>query len=178
MGVITCFFYYFSKEDYEVIDKNFVQWYIKLFLICYKLILKILYSYFSMIRKVVNKKFTLLLILGIFCFSSATLSGFLLYASEVHFEHHNAHTHHHDDDHDLGESDHDDADTILYLDYIVTNSSGFSKAYFTPNIFLQYSIPDICCNNFFNITSKFTLLSSINKFLTAEVYQLNSSFLI
>ncbi|MGR3176870.1 MAG: hypothetical protein ACUZ8E_02305, partial [Candidatus Anammoxibacter sp.] len=80
-----------------------------------------------MFRKLITKKYTLLLLLSVFCFSSATLGGFSLYGHEVHFEDNNAHIHHTNGDHGLGDSDHEDADVILFLDYLVNNSSGFSK---------------------------------------------------
>ena len=131
-----------------------------------------------MFRKLITNKYTLLLLLSVFCFSSATLGGFFLYGHEIHFEDNNAHTHHTNGDHDLGESDHDDADIILSLDYLVSNSSSFSKTHFTPNPFLHYAIPPDYFCNFFNSAFKTPLCSNINKLLTTDLYQLHSSYLI
>ncbi|MGR3317393.1 MAG: hypothetical protein ACUZ8O_02785 [Candidatus Anammoxibacter sp.] len=131
-----------------------------------------------MLRKVINKKYTLLLTLFVFCFSSATLGGFSLYGHEVHFEDNNAHTHHVNEDHGLGESDHEDVDIILFLDYIVNSSSIFSKTHFTPNQFLHCAILTDYFHNYYTSALKTALCSNIKKFLTTDLYQLHSSYLI
>ncbi len=131
-----------------------------------------------MARKVDIKKYTLLLILSVFCFSSGTLGGFLLYEQEVHFDHNNAHTHHHNEDHDLGETDHEDADTILFLDYWVSNSSSLNKTHFTINTFSHFTLSSEYFHKFFNFSLKTIQCSNISKLLPADLYQLHSSYLI
>lgn len=130
-----------------------------------------------MFRRLIHKKYTFLLILSVFCFSSATLSGFLLYGHEVHFED-NAHTHHTNGDHGLGESDHKDANIILLLDYLVSNSSRFSKTHFTLTPFLHFTLSSEYFYKFYNSSSKTALCPNINKFLITDLYQLHSSYLI
>ncbi len=131
-----------------------------------------------MFRKLITHKYTFLLILSVFCFSSATLGGFSLYGHEVHFEDNNAHTHHINEDHGLGESDHKDANIILFLDYLVSSSSSFSKTHFTLNPFLHFTLSSEYFYKFYNSPSKTALCSNINKFLTTDLYQLHSSYLI
>ena len=131
-----------------------------------------------MLRKVIIKKYTLLLILSVFCFSSGTLGGFLLYGHEVHFDHNNAHTHHTNEDHGLGDTDHEDEDIILSLDYLVSKSSSLSKTDFTLNPFLHFSLSSKCFLKFFNSTLKPTHCSDINNSTSTGLYQHHSSYLI
>jgi len=131
-----------------------------------------------MVKKLIIKKFTLLLILSVFCFSSGTLGGFLLYEHDVHFDHNNAHTHHHNEDHALGETDHKDADIILFLDYWVSNSSGFNKTHFTVNTFAHFTLSSEYFHKFFNFSLKTIQSLNISKPLPADLYQLHSSYLI
>ena len=131
-----------------------------------------------MFRKLRTNRYSLFLILSIFCFSSATLGGFLLYGQEVHFVHNNAHTHHTDGDHDLGESDHADSSIILYLDFLASNSSRCIKTSNTPNQFLCYYLPPDYFNDFSNCISRIPHRSNINKLLSTDLYQLHSSYLI
>ncbi len=131
-----------------------------------------------MLRKVTSNKHLTLLLLFTFCFSSATLGGFLLYGSKVHFDNHNAHTHHTDEDHGLGDSGHRDANTILYLDYVVANSSNSVKTLSVLNPCLHSYHSSTYCYNFFNSFSGILHYSNECSFCTHDLYQLNSSYLI
>jgi hypothetical protein len=131
-----------------------------------------------MTRKGINNKYFMLLTLIAFCLSSATLSGLLLYESELHFDHYNIHLHHTDEDHSLGESDHRDANIILYLNYVGVNSSNSVKTLSVLNPCLHsYHSPNYFCN-LFNSFSSITHYSNKNRFCTHNLYQLNSSYLI
>lgn len=131
-----------------------------------------------MLRKVINNKYIILLIIFTFCLSCTTIGGSLLYGSEVHFDHHNVHIHHTNEDHGPGESDHRDANTILYLDYVVVNYSNPVKTLSTLNSCLHsYHSPNYFCN-LFNNFSRITHYSNKNRFCTQNLYQLNSSYLI
>lgn len=131
-----------------------------------------------MTRKGTNNKYFVLLALVAFCLSGATLSGSLLYGSKVHFDHHNVHIHHTNEDHGPGESDHRDASTILYLDYVVVNSSNPVKTLSTLNSCLHSSHSPNYGYYLFNNFSKITHYSNKNRFCTQNLYQLNSSYLI
>ncbi len=129
-------------------------------------------------REMIKDKCFAILILFAFCLSSATLGGFLLYGEGIHINHHNAHVHHANEDHDLGESDHKDANTILYLDYVILNSSNLVKALPALNSCLfSCHLPDYCYNSF-NRFSRTAHFSNMNRFCTQDLYQLNSSYLI
>ena len=130
-----------------------------------------------MTRKGINNKYFMLLTLIAFCLSSATLSGLLLYGSEFHYDHQNAHIHHTNEDHGLGESDHRDANIILHLDYISANSSSI-KTHFTLNPCLHSYPSSNYCYNLFNNFSRITHHSNKNRVCTHNLYQLNSSYLI
>lgn len=130
-----------------------------------------------MLRKVINNKYITWLIIFTFCLTCTTISGSLLYGSEVHFDHHNAHIHHTDKEHGLGESDHRDANIILHLDYISANSSSI-KTHFTLNPCLHSYPSSNYCYNLFNNFSRITHHSNKNRFCTHNLYQLNSSYLI
>ncbi|ODS31708.1 MAG: hypothetical protein SCARUB_03171 [Candidatus Scalindua rubra] len=131
-----------------------------------------------MYKKTVKNRYFMLLILSVFCLSSATLSGSLLYGSELHFHQNHVHIHHTDKDHGLGESDHRDANTILYLDYVVVNSPNPVKTLSSLNPCLHSYHSQNYCYNFFNNFSKITHYSNKNRFCTHNLYQLNSSYLI
>ena len=135
------------------------------------------YSLFTMLMKVVNNKYIISLIIFTFCLSCTT-GGSLLYGSEVHFDHHNAHIHHTDKDHDPGESDHKDANTILYLDYVVVNFSNPVKTLSTLNSCLHSSHSSNYDYYLINNFSKITHYSNKNRFCTQNLYQLKSSYLI
>jgi hypothetical protein len=130
-----------------------------------------------MTRKGINNKYFMLLTLIAFCLSSATLSGLLLYESELHFHQNLVHTHHTDEDHGLGESDHRDANIILHLDYIAANSSSI-KTHFTFNHCLHSYPSSNYCYNLFNNYSRITHYSNTNSSCSRNLYQLNSSYLI
>ncbi len=130
-----------------------------------------------MTRKRINNKYFILLILSAFCLSCAALSGSLLYGSEFHYDHQNAHIHHTNEDYGLGESDHRDANIILHLDYISANSSSI-KTHFTLNSCLHSSHSPNYDYYLFNNFSRITHHSNTNRFYTHNLYQLNSSYLI
>jgi hypothetical protein len=119
-----------------------------------------------------------ILILFAFCLSSATLGSSLLFGSDAHFHQDNVHIHHTDKDHGFGGSDHKDADTILYLDYMVVNPSNPVKTLSVPNPCLHsYHSPNYFCN----LSNSFSgILHYLNKcsFCTHDLYQLKSSYLI
>jgi hypothetical protein len=135
------------------------------------------YSLFTMLIKVINNKHIILLIIFTFCLSCTT-GGSLLYGSEVHFDHHNAHIHHTDKDHGLGGSDHKDADTILYLDYVIVNSSNPVKTLSSLNPCLLSCHSSTYCYNLSNSFSGILHYSNKCSFCTHDLYQLNSSYLI
>ncbi len=138
----------------------------------------ILFTIIQMHREMIKDKCFAILILFAFCLSSATLGGFLLYGDEIHLNHHNAHVHHTNEDHDLGETEHKDASTILYLDYVVLNSSNSVKTLPALNAYLSSChLPDYCYNSF-NSFSSTTHFSNLNRSCTHDLYQLNSSYLI
>jgi hypothetical protein len=117
-----------------------------------------------------------LLILFAFCLSSATLGGFLLFGSELHFENGSVHIHHGNEDHGLGKANHSDANIVLYLDYLEIKSSSFIEAYSSVNLFsLTHFYPE-CHHNVSEILSVHH--SSINRFCSASLYQLTSTYLI
>ena len=129
-----------------------------------------------MYRKTVKDRYLVLLVLFAFCFSSATLSEFLLFGSEIHFENGSVHIHHGNKDHGLGEADHSDADIVLYLDYLAMESSGSIKAYSAVDPFVRTHFHPECHHNFSEISSVHH--SNINRFCSTGLYQLTSSYLI
>jgi hypothetical protein len=131
-----------------------------------------------MFRKTIKNRCYVILILFAFCLSSATLGSSLLYGSEVHFHQDNVHVHHTDKDHSLGGSDHKDADIILYLDYVVVNSTNQVNTHsnFNPSCH-SYNSPDFCYK-LSNSFSGFSHYSNKNSFLSHNLYQLKSSYLI
>ncbi len=129
-----------------------------------------------MYRKTVKDRYLVLLILFAFCLSSATLGGFLLFGSEIHFENGSVHIHHGNEDHGLGEADHSDANIVLHLDYLTIESSSFIKACPVINLFLHTHFYPEYHHNFSEIYSVHH--SSINRFYSASLYQLHSSYLI
>ncbi len=142
-----------------------------------------------MFRKVINKKFVIFLVLSTFCFSVGTSGGFLLHGHELHLEHNHAHFHHinhdngldgnsHNTGHGLGESDHHDAEDILYLDLLATNQIRTVKLYSDCSTYFYSSFSGTYSSVFFNTTSRTSYLFTSNKFATANLYQSHSSFLI
>ena len=129
-------------------------------------------------RKVVNNKYFKLLIISAFCLSSITIGGSVLYGSEVHFHQSHVHVHHADGDHGLGESDHKDADTIFYLDYVVVNSSNPVKTLSSLNPCLLSCHSSTYCYNLYNSFSGILHYSNKCSFCTHDLYQLKSSYLI
>ncbi len=129
-----------------------------------------------MCRKTVKDRYLVLLILFAFCLSSATLGGFLLFGSAIHFENGSVHIHHGNEDHGLGEADHSDANIVLHLDYLTIKSSSFIKASPVINLFLHTHFYPEYHHNFSEIYSVHH--SSINKFCSTSLYQLHSSYLI
>ena len=132
----------------------------------------------NMFRKTIKNRCYVILILFAFCLSSATLGSSLLFGSDAHFHQDNVHVHHTDKDHGLGESDHKDADIILYLDYVVVNSANQLNIFSSINSYLHfYNLTDYG----FNLSNSFSaILHYSNKcsFCTHDLYQLNSSYLI
>ena len=132
----------------------------------------------NMFRKTIKNRCYVILILFAFCLSSATLGSSLLFGSDAHFHQDNVHIHHTDKDHGLGGSDHKDADTILYLDYVVVNSSNPVKTLSSLNSYLYFhNLPD-CCFNLSNSFSGILHYSNKCSFFTHDLYQLKSSYLI
>lgn len=131
-----------------------------------------------MLRNVIKNKYLILLVLFAFFLSSATLGSSLLFGSDAHFHQDNVHIHHTDKDHGLGGSDHKDANTILYLDYVVVNSSTPVKTLSTLNSCLHSSHSSNYDYYLINNFSRITHYSNKNRFCTQNLYQLNSSYLI
>ncbi|MBZ0109337.1 MAG: hypothetical protein K8F52_11785 [Candidatus Scalindua rubra] len=132
-----------------------------------------------MFSKTIKKRSYVLLILFAFCLSSATLGSSLLFGSDAHFHQNNVHVHRTDKDHGLGESDHKDADIILYLDYVMANSvNQVNNILSGLNPYLHtHKLPDYC----YNLSNSFSgILHYSNKcsFCTHDLYQLKSSYLI
>ncbi len=132
----------------------------------------------NMFRKTIKNRCYVILILFAFCLSSATLGSSLLFGSDAHFHQDNVHVHHTDKDHGLGGSDHKDADIVLYLDYVVVNSSNQINILSSLNSYLySHNLLDYCLN----LSNSFSgILHYSNKcsFCTHDLYQLNSSYLI
>ncbi len=128
-----------------------------------------------MYKKAVKDRDLVLLILFAFCLSSATLCGFLLFGSELHFEKGSVHIHHGNEDHGLGKADHSDADIVLHLDYLI-NPSGFTNTNSFINLFSRTNFYSECHHNVSEIFSVHR--SGINRFCSASVYQLTSIYLI
>ena len=129
-----------------------------------------------MLGKAINAKCFKLLLLLAFCLSSSTLLVFLPLGSEVHFENGSVHIHHGNEDHGLGEADHSDANIVLHLDYLTIKSSGLIKACPVINLFIHTHFYPEYHRNFSEISSVHH--SSINRFCSTSLYQLNSSYLI
>jgi len=129
-----------------------------------------------MYKKTVKDRYLVLLILFAFCLSSATLGGFLPFGSELHIENGNVHIHHGNEDHGFGKADHSDANIVLYLEYLSIEPSGFINAFSSINLFLHTQFYLECQHNvseFFSVQH-----SSINRFCSASLYQLTSTYLI
>jgi hypothetical protein len=131
-----------------------------------------------MFRKTIKNRCYVILILFAFCLSSATLGSSLLFGSDAHFHQDNVHIHHTDKDHGLGGSDHKDADTILYLDYVVVNSSNPVKTLSSLNPCLLSCHFSTYCYNLSNSFSGILHYSNKCSFCTHDLYQLKSSYLI
>ena len=129
-----------------------------------------------MYKKTVKDRYLVLLILFAFCLSSATLGGFLPFGSECHFENGSVHIHHGNEGHGLGEADHSNANIVLHLDYITMHSSGFIKAYSAVDLFVRTHFYPEYHHNFSEISSVHH--PGINRFCSASLYQLTSSYLI
>ncbi len=131
-----------------------------------------------MFRKTIENRCYVTLILFAFCISSATLGSSLLFGSDAHFHQDNVHVHHTDKDHGLGETDHKDADIILYLDYVMVNSANQVNIFSSLNSYLHfYNMTDYG----FNLSNSFSaILHYSNKcsFCTHDLYQLKSAYLI
>lgn len=131
-----------------------------------------------MFRKTIKNRCYVILILFAFCLSSATLGSTLLFGSDAHFHQDNVHVHHTDKDHGLGESDHKDADIILYLDYVVVNSANQDSIFFSLNSCLHfYNLTDYGFN-LSNCSSAILHYSNNCSFCIHDLYQLKSSYLI
>ena len=131
-----------------------------------------------MFRKTIKNRCYVILILFAFCLSSATLGSSLLFGSDAHFHQDNVHIHHTDKDHGLGGSDHKDADTILYLDYVIVNSSNPVKTLSSLNPCLLSCQSSTYCYNLSNSFSGILHFSNKCSFCTHDLYQLKSSYLI
>ena len=132
----------------------------------------------NMFRKTIKNRCYVLIILFAFCISSATFGSSLLFGSDAHFHQDNVHVHHTDKDHGLGGSDHKDADIILYLDYVVVNSSNHVNILSSLNSHLKsHHLPD-CCFDLSNRSSGILHYSNKYRFCTHDLYQLKSSYLI
>jgi hypothetical protein len=129
-----------------------------------------------MYKKTVKDRYLVFLILFAFCLSSATLGGFLLFGSELHFENGSVHIHHGNGDHGLGKADHSDADIILHLEYITMEPSSFIKACPVINHFLHTHFYPECHHYVSEILSVHH--SGVNRFCSTGLYQLTSSYLI
>ncbi|GJQ60083.1 MAG: hypothetical protein SCALA701_28840 [Candidatus Scalindua sp.] len=131
-----------------------------------------------MFSKTIKSRYYATLILFAFCLSSATLSSSLLYGSEAHFHQDNVHIHHTDKDHGLGESDHEDADIILYLDYIVVNSANLVIIFSYLNSYLHsHNSPDY----FYHLSNSFSGVLQYSYMCSScahNLYQQKSSYLI
>ncbi len=132
----------------------------------------------NMFRNTIKNRCYVILILFAFCISSATLGSSLLFGSDAHFHQDNVHVHHTDKDHGLGETDHKDADIILYLDYVMVNSANQVNIFSSLNSYLHfYNLTDYG----FNLSNSFSAnLHYSNKcsFCTHDLYQLKSAYLI
>ncbi len=143
-----------------------------------------------MLKKVINKKYVILVLLSVFCFSSGTLSGSLLHGHEVHIENNHTHFHHikdhnglrdenHNENHDLGGgSNHHDTENILSVEFLLTTQTRAINLCSDCNKFLSSSTSSIYSISFVNTTSRTTYSSSINKSRTTNLYRLHSSVLI
>ncbi len=131
-----------------------------------------------MFRKSIKNRFCMILVLFVFCFSSATIGSSLIYGSEVHFHQANVHVHHTDTDNDFGGSSHEDADTILYLDYVVANSTNQVSIYCCLNSISHTYNSTNYCPNLSNTFSRILHYSNKCSSCTLDLYQLKSSYLI
>ena len=132
----------------------------------------------NMFRKIIKNRCYVVLILFAFYLSSATLGSSLLFGPDAHFHQDNVHIHHTDKDHGLGGSDHKDADTILYLDYVIVNSSNPVKTLSSLNPCLLSCQSSTYCYNLSNSFSGILHFSNKCSFCTHDLYQLKSSYLI
>ena len=129
-----------------------------------------------MYKKTVKDRYLVLLILFAFCLSSATLGGFLPFGSELHFENGSVHIHHGNEDHGLGKADHSDANIVLHLEYLSMEPPGFINAFSAINLFSHTHFYFECHHNVSEIFSVHH--SNINRFCSASLYQLTSTYLI
>lgn len=131
-----------------------------------------------MLRKTIKNRCSMILIVFAFCLSSATWSSSLIFGSEVHFHQDHMHVHHTDKDHGPGGSDHQDANTILYLDYVVTNPASHFKTLSCLNIFSStHNSPTYCCilNKTLSVLSHY---ENKKGYCFHSLYQRKSSYLI
>lgn len=141
-----------------------------------------------MLNRVINRKFTFLLILSVFCFSSGTLGGYLLHGHEIHIVNNHTHFHHinghngldddHNEEHGLGGSDHHDAGNIMYHDFLPTNHTRIIKPYSENGKQLHTSFARADCQSLLCATARSAYSSNINQFPSTNLYLLNSSVLI
>lgn len=144
-----------------------------------------------MLIKLINRKSVILLALFAFCFSSGPLGDFLLHKHEIHLDNNHVHVHlHHVDhkhdvdhnghnaDHGLGGGDHHDVENIVFLDFMTTNQIRSTKPYSDNNKFLSFRLSSTYPSCYLKNISRITHSSNANKFLSTNLYQLNSSFLI
>ena len=132
----------------------------------------------NMFRKTIKNRCYVLIILFAFCISSATFGSSLLFGSDAHFHQDNVHVHHTEKDHGLGGSDHKDADIIMYLDYVMVNSSNQVNIFSCHNSFSHSYNSPTYSYNLVNIHSVFSHYSNKCRYCTHDLYQLKSAYLI
>ena len=125
-----------------------------------------------MYRKTVKDRYLVLLILFAFCLSFPSLGGQLWYGEEVEYGHHNVHMH----DHRIGEEVPDDEHFTVYYDFLTITPSSSIKACPDINSYLHTNYYPEYYRNLSEISSVHH--SSINRFCSTSLYQLNSSYLI
>ncbi len=129
-----------------------------------------------MLRKTTKRKCLTLLLLSVFCLSSATLGGHLLHGHEIHINHHGTHIHHSSEDRGLDESSHRDVSIILHHDYLAVNSSSIKTRFTLTSCLHSNPSPNYC--NLFNNPLRITHHTGISMLCSHNLYQLNSSYLI
>lgn len=125
-----------------------------------------------MYKKTVKDRYLVLLILFTFCLSFPSLGGQLWYGEDVEYGHHNVHIH----DHRIGEDVPDDEYVTVYYDFLTITPSRSIKACPYINLYLHTNYYPEDYRNLSEITSVHH--SSINRFCSASLYQLTSSYLI